>query len=732
MSNVINNNRIVGIYRDLLRSCNAIIKKPERLLLRKAFELVLDYHRPTWEETGEEYIYHSIEVSKVALKELNLGIPSVICALLHNVVDHTKVKLEDIKKIFGSEISVIIEGYSRLSEIPTEKISLQSENFRKLFLSLIKDIRVILIKLAHRLYDMRRFESLPDEKKHRFLLEVNYIYIPIAHRLGFYNIKSELEDLWLLHSYHEIYISIDKKIKASKAKQNAFIKDFIAPIERELNRNGIKFEIKGRPKSIHSIWMKMQKQKVEFEEVYDLFAIRIIVDTIGVNEKGDCWKAYSIVTDIYKPNPQRLRDWISSPKPTGYESLHTTVLGPNKKWVEVQIRSVRMDKIAEQGLAAHWKYKEGGVKEEQEEWLKSIREVIEHPDERMEIKQVAKIDLYSDKIFIFTPEGDLKKLPLGSTVLDFAYDIHSNLGDMCSGARVNGRTVPIRHVLMNGDKVEIITSKNQKPKLDWLNFVVTAKAKGKIKRSVNEIKFQEAEMGKEILRRKLRNRKLQYSDQIVDKLLKHYKLKSSIDLYYQVAIEKIDLTDVKKILTSNELDSVKPVDKDFETGVIKENKTRDEEHEEFTFIGDAIENMGYELAKCCHPVSGDAVFGFVTVGKGITIHRANCPNARQLLSKYNYRVIDVKWRESGTHKTYLTTLQVSGTDELGILNNITQVISNDLKVNMVSVNVDSRRDGLFTGKFKVSVKDNMHLEMLIRKILKVKGVKKAIRSGFEL
>jgi GTP pyrophosphokinase len=475
--------------------------------------------------------------------------------------------------------------------------------------------------------------------------------------------------------------------------------------------------------------MKMQKQQVEFEEVYDLFAIRIIVETAGANEKGDCWRAYSIVTDIYKPNPQRLRDWISSPKATGYESLHTTVLGPNNKWVEVQIRSIRMDTVAEHGLAAHWKYKEGGVKQEQEEWLRSIRDVIEHPEERLEIKQVAKIDLYTDKIFIFTPEGDLKKLPQGSTVLDFAYDIHSSLGDMCSGAKVNERIVPIRHELKNGDKVQVITSKNQKPKLDWLNFVVTAKAKGKIKRAVNEIKFQEAELGKEILRRKLRNRKTQFSDMVIDRLLKLYKLKSSIDLYYQIATEKIDLSDLTKLLSVKEADQIKTEEKDVETGLPKESKPRFVDNDEFTFIGDAIEKMGYLLAKCCHPVLGEAVFGFVTVGKGITIHRVNCPNARQMLSKYKYRVIDVKWRQTSDQKTYLTTIQVSGTDELGILNNITQVISNDLKVNMVSVNVDSRRDGKFTGKFKVSIKDIKHLEMLIHKILKVKGVKKVIRSG---
>jgi GTP diphosphokinase / guanosine-3',5'-bis(diphosphate) 3'-diphosphatase len=627
------NKRIADIYRYLLRTCKPFINISQQASLRKAFDLVLDYHRPSWEETGEEYIYHSIEVARVVLNELNLGIPSVICALLHNVVDHKKIRIEDIKKTFGSEISVIVEGYVRLSEIPTEKISFQSENFRKLFLSLIKDIRVILIKLAHRLCDMRRFEQLPEEKKLRLLPEVKYIYIPISHRLGFYNIKTELENLWLYHSFPGVYKSIDKKIKESKAKQNAYIRDFISPIERELFRQELTFEIKGRPKSIHSIWAKMKNQNLEFEEVYDLFAIRIIIDTSTENEKGDCWRTYSIVTDIYKPNPQRLRDWITTPKATGYESLHTTVLGPNHKWVEVQIRTKRMDALAEQGLAAHWKYKDGGIKKEQEEWMNQIREVIEHPEENIEGNKAVKIELYSDRIFIFTPEGDLRKLPPESTVLDFAYDVHTILGDMCSGARVNGRIVPIRHVLKNGDKVQVITSKNQKPKLDWLSFVVTAKAKTKIKRAIKDIKFQDAELGKEILKRKFRNRKIQFSDSAVDRLLKHFRLKSSIDLYSLIASEKIDLSDLKIILSADTHEHLKPDERAVETGQTKELKPIHEGEVEFMFIGNPIEKLSYELAKCCHPVFGDDVFGFIAVGKGITIHRINCPNARQLKTK---------------------------------------------------------------------------------------------------
>ncbi|MCF8378342.1 MAG: RelA/SpoT family protein [Bacteroidales bacterium] len=694
--------------------------------LREAFEMVLNFHKDNWAETGEDYIYHSIGVAKITLKELNLGVTSVICSLVHNIVDGDKITLKDISDRFGEEVAVITEGYIRLSEIKTEKISIHSENFRKLYLSLVKDIRVILIKLAHRLHDMRTYELIPEEKQQRFLQEVNHIYIPIAHRLGLYNIKSELEEKWLQFKDPGIYTTIAKKLKDSTTKQKVFIQDFINPIERELFKMGYKFEIKGRPKSIHSIWRKMKNQNVEFEDVYDLFAIRIIINAGNKDEKSICWRVYSIVTDIYQPNPNRLRDWISSPKASGYESLHTTVVGPNSKWVEVQIRTARMDEVAEKGLAAHWKYKEGGEKKEQEEWMNKIRDVIENPEqENTNFKKHSKIDLYSDNIFIFTPNGDLKKLPKGATILDFAYEIHTSVGDMCSGAKVNNRIVPIRYVLKNGDKVEVITSKNQKPKLDWLNVVITNKAKAKIKRSLKEEKYNEAEVGKEILRRKLRNRKIQFNDAIIDKLIKEYKLESSVDLYYLIAIEKIDLGDIKKKIEDDSAESRnlnKTIDKEVTTQV-----RRPDEKSDFMLIDENIDNMDYDLAKCCNPISGDAVFGFVTIGKGITIHRINCPNARQLLSKYNYRVIDVKWRKSDENQTYLTTLHVSGNDEIGILNSITSVISSDFKVNMVSLNVDSGNGGKFNARLKLRVKDIRHLESLVAKIVKIKGVKKAVR-----
>jgi GTP diphosphokinase / guanosine-3',5'-bis(diphosphate) 3'-diphosphatase len=720
------------IYRELISVCKPFAGKTDLIKLRKAFELQWEHHEQSWKITKEDYIFHSIQVARIVLEELNLGMTSLICTLLHNVTDNNPVTLSRISEDFGTEVSVILEGFTKLSDIKTEKVSLHSDKFRQLFLSMVKDIRVILIKLAHRLYDMRNYQKLPEEKKSVFLREVQFIYIPIAHRLGLYAIKTELEDLWMQHSHPPVYHSIARQLKESRTKQNAYITEFIKPVERELMRQGFDFEIKGRPKTIHSIWQKMKKQNVGFDEVYDLFAIRIILKSTGKNEKADCWKVYSIVTDIYQPNTKRLRDWISTPKPSGYESLHATVAGQNGKWVEIQIRTTRMDELAEKGLASHWRYKEGAAGKEQEEWMNKIRDFIANIDQEMlEGNELSKIELYSNQTFVFTPEGDLRKLPQGATVLDFAYDIHTSLGDLCNGARVNGKPVPIRYVLHNGDKVEVLTSRNQKPKLDWLNFVVTSKAKSKIRRALKEDKFQEAEIGKEILRRKLRNRKIQFTDVIVDKLIRQFKLKSSIDLYYLIAIEKIDLSEIKKSIADtpdNEAKSDttliwKETEKDF--------RNQEIDAKDFMVIDDDIENLDYELARCCNPVSGDAVFGFVTVGKGITIHRLNCPNARQLLSKYNYRVISVKWRKSDENKTFLTTLHVTGDDQVGVLNNITSVISNDFKVNMVSLNVDTRKEGKFDARIKVSVKDAGHIETLIHKLMKVKGVRKATRSFSE-
>ncbi|GAB4313089.1 MAG: RelA/SpoT family protein [Bacteroidales bacterium] len=718
--------RVRSVYSTLLRYCRPILTKEDGKRLRAAFNLVLEQNRSQWDRTGEDYPFHGIEVAGIALRNVNLGMTSVIAALLHNILSTTNLTADDIEQQFGREVRIIVEGYHRLSQINTSKISLNSDNFRRLYLALVEDIRVILIKLAHRLYDMRHYDELDKKRQKYFLDEVQHIYIPIAHRLGLYHIKAELEDHWMKHSHRTVYNSIARHIQDTREEQTAYIDRFRKPIENILKKEGFKFEIKGRPKSIHSIWIKMRRQNVGLDQVYDLFAIRIIIDTPRNAEKADCWRVYSIVTDIYPPNPARLRDWISSPKASGYESLHTTVKGPENRWVEVQIRSKRMDEVAEHGLAAHWKYKEGAKAEEQEAWMNRIRDIIENPsNEGIDQSGLTQIKLFSDDTFVFTPEGDLKRLPKGSTVLDFAYEIHTSVGDMCSGARVNGRIVPIRHVLKSGDKVEIITSKSQKPKLDWLSIVVTNKAKKSIRKALKEDRLQEAEIGKEILRRKLRNRKIQFNDVVVDRLIKQYNLSSSTDLYYLIAIEKIDVNDIRKTLSETEEDDTETA----KTTQAKESKPADAGRHsgDCLVIDNHLDKLGYELAKCCNPISGDAVFGFVTVGKGITIHRLDCPNARQLLSKYNYRVIDVKWRQAGGETAYLTTLEIIGDDRMGVLNNITQIISNDLRVNMVSLNVDSDENNGFIARIKLSVKDTDHLNLIIQKLHEVKGVRRIYR-----
>lgn len=728
----INNNtasRVREIYAELLRLCSPFLKKKELPALRAAFELMLEHHRPNWEETGKDTVYHAIEVARIVIKDLNLGTTSVICALLHNVIDGNNISTGFIERKFGNEIALITDGYVKLSGLGTEKISIHSENFRKLYLALVKDIRVILVKLAHRLHDMRHFSTLDKNRQKRFLDEVYYLYIPIAHRLGLYNIKTEMEDLWMRHSHPKKYTSIAKKVRESSVKRNAYIRDFIHPIERELMRQGFDVRVTGRPKAIYSIWRKMKKKNVDFEEVYDLFAIRIIINSDKKNEKSDCWRVYSIVTDIYKPDPNRLRDWISTPKASGYESLHTTVIDTNGKWVEVQIRTERMDELAEKGLAAHWKYKEGATGKSHEEWMQRLREVIENPDqENLEKSQLSKIDLYPDKIFVFTPEGDLKNLPAGATVLDFAYDIHTSVGDMCSGARVNRRIVPIRHILNNGDRVEIITSKNQKPKMDWLNCVITAKAKSKIKRALREERYQEAETGKEILKRKLRNRKIAFSDTLVDRLIRHYKLKSSIDLYYLIATDKIDLSNIRQFTTEEGPDEQLSRSRSKSGLSSRERNIQQGQNSDTVVIENGVEDIGFELARCCNPIAGDDVFGFITVGRGIVIHRENCPNAKRLNKRYKYRIIPVKWPKSGEAAKYLTNIHVTGKDRVGMLRDISKVIADDFQVDMDSVQMNKSSKGKFDGNFMVKIKDKSHLEALLNNILELKGVYKAERD----
>lgn len=710
-------------YLELIESCNKFATESELRKIAKAYELAYKAEVKDLNSSKDLDIYHAIEVSLIAVNEIGLGSVAVISTLLHNLYESKEISQSDIQRKFDKNIAGILAGFNRISNLQTTKIFAQSENFRKLFLTIIDDIRVILIKIAHRLYDIRNFENLSKVKKARYLEEVTHIYIPITHRLGLYKIKSDLEELSMKYSHPEVYQSLMSKIQASKTKQKSFLKEFINPIERELIVQGFNCEFKSRPKSVYSLWNKMKRQNVEFEEVYDIFAVRIITKSKPKKEKEDCWRIYSIVTDIYSPNPKRLRDWITTPKATGYESLHTTVQDPNNRWVEVQIRSQRMDDNAEKGQAAHWRYKGFGTKKDSEGWLGQVRDILENPSQlNFEDGFINRKKRSSEKIFVFTPVGDLIQLPMGSTVLDFAFEVHSQVGSTCSGAKVNNKVVPIRHILSNGDEVEIIRNKNQKPKQDWLNFVITNKAKGRIKRALLEEKYKEAEAGNETIRRKFKSWKVTYNEESIDKTIKHFKFKTSVDFFYAVAMEKIELSKIRKFLDGEtEIETPQKPEQNIEAV-----KISDQEKSDSLMINEKLKNVNHSLAKCCNPIAGDAVFGFVTVGKGITIHRINCPNAEQMMDKYGYRVIEVKWQDAGEVPSYSTNIKISGADTIGIVGEITDVISRDFKVNMQSIAMNTDK-GKFEAKVKVQIKNNEHLDQLLHKLMNVKGIEKATR-----
>ncbi len=720
--------KITTKYEGLMAVMQGGLSDSERQLLHEVFYYCRESYGEIRHISGELLICHVLAVARVAAEEMGLGFNSVATAMLHDSYINDASGFEEIKKRFGPVIASMVKSYARISELPTGKVSLQSEAFRKLFLAVVDDIRVILLKVAHRLRDLRIIEKLPAEYQSRYISEVNHLYSPIAHRLGMYRVKKELEDLSMKFTNPDVYQQIGQKIRETESKRNAFINEFLAPIQRELIRQGISCDIKGRPKSIPSIWAKMKNQDVEFEQVFDLFAIRIILDSSPENEKSDCWKAYSIVTNIYQPNPKRLRDWISSPKASGYESLHTTVKGPNDRWVEVQIRSLRMDEIAEKGQAAHWKYKGFGSREDSERWLLQVRDIIEHPEQLsfddLEKTQPGKTP---GKVFVFTPNGDLKELQEGSTVLDFAFEVHTSVGYSCTGARINNKIVPIKQVLENGDKVEIITSKIQKPKMDWLNYVVTSKAKNKIKRALKEEQFLEAEKGNEILRRKFKNWKITFNDENIDRLIKKFKLSSSIDLYGLIYNEKLDLVELKRFLTgeSEKADEVKLLPQK-EIKPVQSAKPAAEQ-EDVLFLDTNLKKVNYKLAGCCNPVPGEPVFGFVTISRGITIHRENCPNAKQLLSRFGYRKIEVRWKGFEDRQSFRASIQVTGSDRIGIMNEISQIISNDLRTNMISVKISVKR-GVFNGIIKLEVKNANSLFDLMNKISKISGVTQVVRA----
>ena len=723
-----NTDLINAKYQELSDACKQFLNKNNESKIQKAFEYAIKDSSRNKEKFLTESIPHPCEVATIVAKEIGLGETSVISALLHRSIHDNQEIISFFEKEYGESAVSILIGINKTSNIWTDKISFNAENFRKLFLSLADDIRVVLIKLAHSLYDIRNFKSLTNKFKEQILSEVEFFYIPISHQLGFYNIKTELEEHLMKYSKPELFNSIESKIVESQSEQDRFIMEFTLPIQRELLMHGYDCDIKGRSKSIPSIWHKMKKKQLDFDEVFDLFAIRIIFNSKKKNEKSDCWRIYSIVTNIYTPNPNRLRDWISQPKPNGYESLQITVKGPRDKWVEVQIRTSRMDEEAEKGIAAHWKYKNFQTKKSSEEWLAAIREILENPQEKAKTENLLESKtLYdSDKIFVFTPGGDLKKLPEGSTVLDFAYEIHTIVGSKCKGGKVNGKVTPIKRILQNGDRVEVITSNNQFPKLDWLNIVVTNKAISKIKRSLNEEKFKEAKAGNEILRRKLRNWKLKFNDETIDKLVKHYKLSSSVDLYYKIAIEEINIQEIKKILIGT-FDTFLKSDKTDDIWVDKEIESKTENFDDILLIDENLKNINYTLAKCCNPIHGDKVFGFVTIGKGITVHRKNCPNAQHLSDNYSYRIRKVKWKQTEGMKLFQSLIKIIGVDKQGIMNEVLKIISDDIKLNLISLSVNSKANGLFEGKVGINVTNSKILATIINRIQKIEGVSKVSR-----
>ena len=720
------NKEIIRRYRKLLKHAKPLLKDDDAKIIKKAFFASLNAHKDMRRKSGEPYIYHPLAVAQIAVEEIGLGTTSIIASLLHDVVEDTDVEISDIERDFGTKVAKIIDGLTKISGVFDHGSSQQAENFRKMILTLSDDVRVILIKLADRLHNMRTLDSMPREKQLKISSETIYLYAPLAHRLGLYAIKTELEDLYLKYTDTETYKFIAEKIKQTKTARDKFIKDFTTPIEKELEKAGLDFVVKGRPKSIFSIWNKMKKQNIPFEEVYDLFAIRIIVDTDEESEKTACWKVYSIVTDFYKPNPDRLRDWISTPKANGYESLHTTVMSKAGQWVEVQIRTQRMDEIAEKGYAAHWKYKEQGKEASEsglERWIRKVRELIEQNDSSaLEFMDDFRQNLFNEEVFVFTPRGDLKILPFGATTLDFAFDIHTQIGMHCLGAKVNQKLVPLSYILNNGDQVEILTSSKQKPSEDWLKFVVSSKARAKIKDSLKEEKKKVAVDGKDIVLRKLHQLKMDLNNETLNQILLYFNIKTPLELYYNVAKGIIDPKEIKKFAEYKEVrkadrkDAVAPESKTH----VKESKRITGTDSDMLLIGDDMDKIDYKLAKCCNPIPGDDVFGFVTVNEGIKIHRTNCPNAIELMSNYGYRVVKAKWT-SQKELAFLAGLKIIGVDRVGIINDITKVISNELKVNIRSITIDTN-DGMFEGNLMLFVHDTKHLDKLITKLAKVSDI----------
>lgn len=718
--------RIQSAYRALLKAAGSNISQEDIPRIRAALDLAIKTGEGAVTLAGESQVLHVLSVARIIAAEMGLGPTSIITALLHDSYDKLDLSSPELEKQFGQKVTGILEGFSRISSLESMQSSFQAENFRKLLLSLADDVRVILIKLVERLEYMRNLEKVREKDRLSVASETYFLYAPLAHRLGFYNIKSEMEDLAVKFLEPEKYNYIVSRLKQTTASRNRFIKEFSQPLQEKLQSLGFKFSIKSRTKSIHSIMMKMKKQEVEFEEIYDLFAVRIILRSEPENEKSDCWRAYSVVTDLYQPNPSRLRDWLSVPKSNGYESLHTTVIGPRGRWVEVQIRSERMDEIAEKGLAAHFRYKgvkaEGGL----DVWLSRMREIIESPEkEDTAFFDQVRSGLYSDEVFVFTPRGDLRQLPVGATLLDFAFDIHTAVGSTCVGGKVNGKNVALRYVLQNGDHVDVLRSKNQKPKQDWLSFVVTNKAKSKIRLALNAEKTRAAAEGKEILMRRLKNWKMNYNDTVIQRLINHYNFKTAQDFYYFIAEEKIELLEIKEILQGEETAAVIPADPVVSLKDIKEDP--DTLYSDFLVIEDKVEGLDYKLAKCCRPVFGDPVFGFVTISEGIKIHRKACPNANNMMTRYPYRIVAARWTKTERLTSFIATVKITGLVNTGIVNQISEVVSL-YNVTIRSFSYSSEK-GMFEGNLGILVPNNDVLYSIIKKIQTLKGIHRVIRQN---
>jgi GTP pyrophosphokinase len=726
------NAEIAKAYKKLLKVSYQTLTFADKKLIRHAFEVALDAHKDQRRKSGEAYIFHPLAVATIVASEIGLDATSIAAALLHDVVeDNLHYTINDIERLFGKTVARIVDGLTKISSLKKEMdVSTQAENFRKMLLTLNDDVRVIIIKIADRLHNMQTMDAMRRDKQEKIASETLYIYAPLAHRIGLYNIKTELEDLGLKYTEPEVYNDIFNKIKESKEEQDAYIKAFSKVIVDTLDTEGLKYEIKGRPKSIYSIRRKMLKQGVRFDEVYDKFAVRIIYKSDVANEKFFAWKIYSIVTDHFNPNPTRLRDWISSPKSTGYEALHITVMGPKGRWVEVQIRSERMNEIAEKGYAAHYKYKEGNAEDALDTWIDKLQEALESNETNaVDFVEQFKLNLYSKEIYVFSPKGDLKSLPKGATPIDFAFSIHTEIGMQTRGAKVNGKLVPLSHELQSGDQVEILTSESAKPNANWLDYATTARARSRIKSSLKDEKKGLAEEGKEILRRKLKQLKINLDEKAINDMVLHFKLSTSLDLFYRVGIGTIDNTMLKDFAASRSNVFMSYIKNKIsrKQNLTKEDLEKDEITSKYDMLvfGKEEEKLEYKLSSCCNPIPGDPVFGFLTINEGIKVHKKNCPNAFSLQSNYAYRILQAKWIDS-SQQEFSAQITLSGIDNLGIVNNITQLISSNMHVNMKSISFESD-SGMFTGKINVIVKNNTLLKKLMDKLKKINGIEKVKR-----